>query len=269
MIIVCPNCSTRYMIPDGSIQSPGRKVRCNNCGETWLETGDGDEAVTDTVLHPEDALEEEGGDTTEESLPEEDSEDDEFSIPQAVKPEAANDKAVDIDEDVKKNVPASIVLALVVLCSIVLISALSADKLILGNPSLRPVFKLINTDNYGDVKDVIFDHVEITYNDENSAYDFSGFLINIDRKPIILPPSKVMFSDSGGELIEGWSVHLIEDSVLVPEASIKFSFEYPMDKTLAEKVRTVSLNFVDETTKKKDKSDKISMNKSVDHEDHY
>jgi predicted Zn finger-like uncharacterized protein len=47
MQIVCPNCATEHMLPDGSIGPAGRKVRCSGCREIWLATAptEAEEAV--------------------------------------------------------------------------------------------------------------------------------------------------------------------------------------------------------------------------------
>ena len=39
MIIECPACATRYQVPDGSIGSAGRNVRCAKCKHSWHATG--------------------------------------------------------------------------------------------------------------------------------------------------------------------------------------------------------------------------------------
>ncbi|MET0240180.1 MAG: zinc-ribbon domain-containing protein [Sphingobium sp.] len=45
MILECPNCSTRYTVPDGAIGQEGRLVRCVTCEQNWFEPGPEAEAA--------------------------------------------------------------------------------------------------------------------------------------------------------------------------------------------------------------------------------
>ena len=39
MILVCPNCATRYIVPDQAIGVNGRQVRCAACKHSWFQEG--------------------------------------------------------------------------------------------------------------------------------------------------------------------------------------------------------------------------------------
>lgn len=39
MILICPNCATRYLVPDEAIGVTGRQVRCASCKNSWFQEG--------------------------------------------------------------------------------------------------------------------------------------------------------------------------------------------------------------------------------------
>jgi predicted Zn finger-like uncharacterized protein len=39
MILICPQCATRYLVPDEAIGVTGRQVRCASCKHSWFQEG--------------------------------------------------------------------------------------------------------------------------------------------------------------------------------------------------------------------------------------
>jgi predicted Zn finger-like uncharacterized protein len=50
MLLVCPSCRTRYVVPDSAIGSAGRQVRCASCRHSWFQ--DGPNSVAPPPIEP-------------------------------------------------------------------------------------------------------------------------------------------------------------------------------------------------------------------------
>jgi len=52
MIITCPNCSTRYSLPQDKIKPGGQKVRCAKCGTVWYQAPEDPEPLALAAEEP-------------------------------------------------------------------------------------------------------------------------------------------------------------------------------------------------------------------------
>ena len=53
MIISCPKCSSQFNVPDSAITAEGRKVKCSDCSESWIQKLDGVEEIKVAVPQKE------------------------------------------------------------------------------------------------------------------------------------------------------------------------------------------------------------------------
>lgn len=277
MIIVCPKCSTRYMIPDGSIAESGRKVRCNSCGEVWTQMPTDEveadlpvEVIDETNVDIDDVIADDFTLDVPEDEDEEDSDIEVSDIPDSIKPDSFshNIEQVETSKRTWKDHVSGVAVAVVVLFFGTIIFLSSAESTILKHPSLRPVFAALNKDPYGMVEDVIFDHVQVEYMNDTHAFEVTGAIINLKTPKIILPLAKVTFSDEHYDVLDTGIYKLSTEPYIEGEASLGFVVSHSMDQITADKVRSVVIEFSEAEVSTKVEAHSSEINKTDDHGSH-
>lgn len=52
MILTCPACGKRYLVPSSALGSSGRRVRCAACGDSWFQEAPSQEPEAESSEHP-------------------------------------------------------------------------------------------------------------------------------------------------------------------------------------------------------------------------
>jgi predicted Zn finger-like uncharacterized protein len=270
MIIVCPKCSTRYIVPDGSVGEAGRKMRCNNCDELWTQMpGDENSSEHESIIGEDinpantdtdsDSLDDVVSENPDEQIISDEEallaargaqlkDNHEVAIPQSIRPDQKDraGRLISAKGHSKlswKSYAVSSAAACVLLGAGLFAFLSTAEKTALEHQKLRPIFAAFGKDPYGKVENLTFDQVMLVYNTRTHSFDFSGALINLEKRPVILPMAKVVFSDNYKLPLDVWDIALLNAPLLKGEDSAYFEFSYPMDEAISKKVATITVEF--------------------------
>jgi len=238
MIVTCPNCTTRFLVPDDAIGTTGRRVKCGACGHLWLAVPDRDDDEAAFYLDPDPSAED-GADTVASppSAP--------ASAP-APAPEASDDAAdtgsgADITAQ-RTNLPAVIeprrsfvlwgwvafgLLVAALIAGIMLGRGLITERFPQTAPLYQRLDALVGSGATGSAEPA--PRLEIgglqSRTGENSDGDpvviVSGSISNPSAQTINVPPLRADIMDADGNLLQSWGFS-VRSRRLAPEAEITF-----------------------------------------------
>lgn len=224
MILTCPQCTTRFVLPAHAIGPDGRNVKCSSCGEIWFEEPDYDE-LAEAQNEAEDGDQHDEGETTSPPVPE-------FGdIPEGVKPDADEDFIQPEGEPPKEQKSRSLktyILSYAAAACVffLILGALMGVKSSILKiwPASAGLYKIFGVNIAVPGEGLVFDRVEIEATGAK-VFKISGHVINLTSADQALPHIEANLRDREGKVLETWYIDTPESTVPA-EADVKFTQNY-------------------------------------------
>lgn len=226
MILVCPECSTRYVVPDSAIGAEGRQVRCASCRHSWFQEGNG---VAERLLAEQAAAT--SGPTTEPVPPEAAAA--AYPTPPAAPPPVEEHAAPAQDYDAfaheppfrpRRN-PARRWTIAAVAAGLLMIAAIAAIQYFgtpgfaqafaqrIGLPVAEPELPLRFADYSAERRDL---------DSGNELFAVTGSIVNPTERAQRVPDIVAELRDAQGRLVYGWTI-APSRRTLGPRAELEFN----------------------------------------------
>jgi predicted Zn finger-like uncharacterized protein len=254
MILTCPQCAIRYLLPAIALSPEGRHVKCSECDEIWFEMPDARELAeyqrSGREIRPEDIemrpIPEgeayEGNAEHDEDDSDADSRWDESTrehdIPEGVKPKLEKDEAPSFASFLSEAPPpqmeplrakmggygAAACVFLVILT--VLLTAHST--ILMAWPASASLYKAFGITIAVPGEGIVFDKLvaqAVSTSEGREMITLEGQLINLTRNELSIPAIEASLRTADGKSLEVWPVE-IEESSLAAEGVLSFTTQY-------------------------------------------
>ncbi len=191
MILTCPECATRYFVPDEKVGPSGRTVRCSSCGNRWTAEGQAD---LELFVDPEAGAAAVEDDKVEETPVSE--------LPGDELPKVFRQKASD-ERRVREAATVGVVWAgmAVGVLALALGSIVFRGSVVEMWPRTASAFAAVGLDvnRVGlEIEDV---QAEAALQDGHAALAVSGVMRNIEDHPVKAPPLRVSLINKAGKVV--------------------------------------------------------------------
>jgi len=216
MRLVCPSCSAAYDVPDNAIPAPGRKVRCQACGEVWHQN------VADPV-DPGGHEGDEFGELLRSVL---------LDGPETPPAKPAPGRRAGQPDAPRKGLRRPVWAAAGAISGLVAAGALMAGIVMArpvlepALPSIMPFYEWVLGRPADPLAGLAFDRMALAP-EPGGGVRLTGMLINLTSKDISLPSLSIVWSDAEGKTVAAIPLPLLAGHLVAETA-------WPLDHLFAE-----------------------------------
>jgi predicted Zn finger-like uncharacterized protein len=193
MILTCPECATRYFVPDDKVGPDGRTVKCTSCGNRW--TAHGEPALELFVGSDEGATARVVAEPVAETQPV-------SALPGEELPKVFRQKA-DTDRRVREAATTGVVWAGMAVAMIALVATAIIFRMNVVQiwPASAAAYARVglSVNRLGlTIEDV---RAEATLQDGHAALAVTGVIRNVEEHPAAAPPLRVALINKAGKVV--------------------------------------------------------------------
>lgn len=249
MDVSCPNCATRFRIPEGAIGEDGRRVRCSKCAHTWhqmpvedeLESDAQNGSASDGATKADDAEGEENPPIRPEVL----AAGGEIDTP----PPLLSDRPSFEMDAAKEKSGSGLATVLWLLLLIVVVGSAAAawykrDWIVTNYPAAAPLYERLGLAEVEGPPPLVIRDVRsiIRRVDGQRRYIITGMIENTSEDPHAIPPMRGLIMNDAGEELVGWDFQagvetlagagslVFETSVAAPEGAQNLSIDFVLEE---------------------------------------
>lgn len=240
MILTCPECTTRFLLPSHALEPDGRRVKCSGCGEVWFQEPESEEVeenIDSEEQEEEQELgEEEGGISIDD-------------IPEAVKPvpEDSSESVVQDDEERQEITVGALGgyiaaggMFVVILAGLLLMNGPVMERW----PASSSFYKVFGFTMPVPGEGLVFDKVTAGASKEGGSQKetiaLEGQIINLTNESQVVPMIEAGLRSKSGEILQHWFIDPPKKK-MDAEETLPFKAEY---EGTHEDSREVHIRFV-------------------------
>lgn len=224
MILTCPQCETRFLVPVHSLGEDGRKVKCSNCEAVWHQLPDPEELEALHADEPEEIHHEEGEEGD--------------AFPEGVMPDEGEEGEPDPSEDEDQstvepwNSKRSLVgygAAAGVFLFVFVVLLSMQNSIVRAWPASSSFYRTFGADIDYMGQGLVFDKLEVTLakdsNETEDVIEISGQIVNLTSREQVVPMVQATLRSEFGEVVQQWVIDLDRD-VMPREDVLPFHTQY-------------------------------------------